>query len=417
MFTSARAALTRAADQFSVRREVRRKNRVASGIGGEGLFGIYRRNGRKNMARPKGSRKTPTLRLHKPSGRAVVTLDGRDHYLGDYGSTAAQDAYDRLVGAWMQRGRTLSSRERGGEPVTVAEVIAAFWSQHVPTMRSERKYVLAPFRILRKMYGETNINEFGPVAFRTFRATLMKEPVKRYMGTRGLVPLGHTLSRCTVNTYMKHVKGMMQWAMENELVSVSTLHTILAIKPLEKDAKGVRETDDVPPAKMEDVEAVRQLVTRPVRAMIDLQLLTGARPGELCIMRLQDIDMSGPVWIYRPSKHKTQRKGKERLVPIGPKAQQIVRGFMTTDISAYLFRPVDGIRECGRPCSKNVKSSPHDLSRRAANYRKQREAQGKPPRALKPCYSTETYHNAIRMACIYVDNRRKAEGTFVERSH
>ena len=28
--------------------------------------------------------RTPSYRLHKPSGQAVVTLDGRDHYLGPW---------------------------------------------------------------------------------------------------------------------------------------------------------------------------------------------------------------------------------------------------------------------------------------------------------------------------------------------
>ena len=30
--------------------------------------------------------RTPSYRLHKPTGQAVVTLSGRDIYLGKYGS-------------------------------------------------------------------------------------------------------------------------------------------------------------------------------------------------------------------------------------------------------------------------------------------------------------------------------------------
>ena len=33
--------------------------------------------------------KTPSLRHHKPTSQAVVTLDGRDFYLGKHGSIAA----------------------------------------------------------------------------------------------------------------------------------------------------------------------------------------------------------------------------------------------------------------------------------------------------------------------------------------
>ena len=58
------------------------------------------------MPRPKGSFKTlPDYRLHKASGRAVVALAGRDHYLGAYGSKESRAAYDRLVGEWLAGGR------------------------------------------------------------------------------------------------------------------------------------------------------------------------------------------------------------------------------------------------------------------------------------------------------------------------
>jgi hypothetical protein len=41
--------------------------------------------------------RTPSYRLHKPSGQAVVTLDSRDFYLGKYGSPESRAEYDRLI--------------------------------------------------------------------------------------------------------------------------------------------------------------------------------------------------------------------------------------------------------------------------------------------------------------------------------
>jgi hypothetical protein len=41
----------------------------------------------------------------KGSGQAVVTLDGRDFYLGPSGSVASRAEYDRLIGEWMANGR------------------------------------------------------------------------------------------------------------------------------------------------------------------------------------------------------------------------------------------------------------------------------------------------------------------------
>jgi len=52
----------------------------------------------------RGSAKTPpAYRKHKRSGRAVVTLSGKDIYLGKYGSQASHDEYDRVTGEWLAK--------------------------------------------------------------------------------------------------------------------------------------------------------------------------------------------------------------------------------------------------------------------------------------------------------------------------
>ena len=50
---------------------------------------------------PASPRKIPAYRLHKPTGQAVVTLNGRDFYLGRHGSPASRDEYDRLIAEWL----------------------------------------------------------------------------------------------------------------------------------------------------------------------------------------------------------------------------------------------------------------------------------------------------------------------------
>jgi hypothetical protein len=51
--------------------------------------------------------RTPSYRLHKPTGQAVVTLNGRDHYLGRYGTAASRAEYDRLLAEWLEAGRSI----------------------------------------------------------------------------------------------------------------------------------------------------------------------------------------------------------------------------------------------------------------------------------------------------------------------
>lgn len=67
----------------------------------------------------------PSYRLHRPSGHAVVTLQGRDHYLGKFGSTASRREYDRIVGEWLAAGRpTMTTPEP--DQIAVVQVLAAF---------------------------------------------------------------------------------------------------------------------------------------------------------------------------------------------------------------------------------------------------------------------------------------------------
>ena len=53
---------------------------------------------------PKLTRKHPSYRLHKPSGQAIVTLDGKDIYLGPHGTQVSRSEYDRLIGEWLSHG-------------------------------------------------------------------------------------------------------------------------------------------------------------------------------------------------------------------------------------------------------------------------------------------------------------------------
>ncbi len=58
----------------------------------------------------KPARGVPSYRRHKPTGQAVVTLDGRDIYLGKYGTKASRVEYDRLISEseWLAGGREIA---------------------------------------------------------------------------------------------------------------------------------------------------------------------------------------------------------------------------------------------------------------------------------------------------------------------
>ena len=62
------------------------------------------------MARPKG---TPNYLHHKASGKAFVRIDGKNIYLGFFGTKESKAEFDRVVSEWLANGRQLPKTEIG----------------------------------------------------------------------------------------------------------------------------------------------------------------------------------------------------------------------------------------------------------------------------------------------------------------
>lgn len=159
------------------------------------------------MARSAPLSRVPAYRLHSPSGQAVVSLCGRDVYLGVHGSAASRSAYDRAVAEWLARGRSAPPAAEGGE-LLVAELLLAYWRD------AERQYrkrgrptgqaaiVRRALRSVRQLYGSEPASAFGPLALRAVRARLVAEG----------------LCRKTVNKYVGAIRCAWRWAVVEELL-------------------------------------------------------------------------------------------------------------------------------------------------------------------------------------------------------
>ena len=125
--------------------------------------------------------------------------------------------------------------------------------------------------------------------------------------------------------------------------------------------------------------------------MIQLQRLTGMRPGEVVIMRTCDVDVSGKSWTYRPESHKCEHHGIAREIELGPKAQRLLRQWFRPNVTEYVFRPdeAEGKRKAELRRRRKSKVQPSQQSRRK-----------KSPKC-KPTdrYSTDSYRRAISRAC------------------
>jgi integrase len=125
--------------------------------------------------------------------------------------------------------------------------------------------------------------------------------------------------------------------------------------------------------------------------MVELQLHSGMRPGEVVIMRACDLDTAGPVWFYKPSHHKTAHRGHGRVVPLGPKCQAITKRFLRPELEAFLFSPARDREErfAELRAKRKTRVQPSQINRRRKSAK----------RLPKERWTVCSYGRAIARAC------------------
>ena len=124
---------------------------------------------------PRLTNRNPSYRLHKPSGQAVLTLNGEDIYLGPYGSKQSRREYDRHIAEWLTRGRQLPGVDASRR---VTDVIEGYWdfaSSYYASSRGELDCIKGAISVLRRAYGTTLAKDFGPLALQVVRDRMVKE--------------------------------------------------------------------------------------------------------------------------------------------------------------------------------------------------------------------------------------------------
>ena len=334
------------------------------------------------------SRRIPKYCLHKGTGQAVVTLDGRDLYLGRHGTAKSRELYDRLISEWLAAGRKIPIQ--AGPGMTVTELCAAYW-RHAQahyrkrdgTATTQIHVVKQVIRDVRRVYGSMLSADFGPKALAVMRQIWI-DCRHRDGGGEPTKPL----ARKTVNNLTSQLKLIFKWGVAQELVPASVYEGLRAVAELSAGRSGARETEPVKPVPEAHVNTVKPYVSLPVWAVIQLQLLTAARGGELLIMRAVDLDTSGKIWLYNPPLHKTLHHGKERVIFIGPQAREIIKPFLK-------HRAVDEYMFCPREAAAELKARKAKGTRRA----NQKPNPRKTDRTVGDHYTSASYRRAIERAC------------------
>jgi integrase len=311
----------------------------------------------------------------------VVTLNGRDIYLGRHNTRESRGNYDRVMAEWLANGRRLAAPD----DLTIAELIVRYLEQVDARYSSdEPAKIRLALKPVRQFYGTIQVREFGPLALKAIRQKLMESD----------------LVRSQINKRVRRIVQMFRWAASDELIPVTVHQALKTVEGLRRGRGDVREGKPVKPVPDAHVEAIRRFVSRQVWTMIELQRLSGMRPGEVCQMRTCDINTQGRIWEYRPAAHKTAHHGRDRIVFLGPQAQAVLKPWLRAELGAYLFQPreAEAERREHQRSQRKSKVQPSQVCRKKKHPRKR----------AGESYDTSSYGRAIVYA-IDKANQMRAE--------
>jgi integrase len=209
------------------------------------------------------------------------------------------------------------------------------------------------------------------------------------------------LTRKTINGRLVIIKQAFAWARERGKVSQQTLGDVMIVKPLAFGRSKAKESRTVRPVSDAIVDTTIEQCTSVLKTMIEVQLFTGMRPGEVVAMKPCFIDRGEDVWVYRVPDEVYKLAHREdaprREVYLGPKAQAKLAKFLLNRADdAYIFSPHESELERRRERFKDRKTPLHlgNISAAATtgNFRRARFKPGSG-------YTTASYRKAIEYAC------------------
>ena len=326
----------------------------------------------------------PGYLLHKPSGQAIVVLNGKTIYLGKYKSKASREEYDRVIADYFANGKKLPPTRGTGAGISIEELMIQFLEHaegyYVKNGKQTDTFThcrLAVAPVVR-YYGKKSVSEFGPTSLVFIREQWVKTGIARQ----------------TINSRVNLIRQAFRWGVAREIVPADILHALQAVDHLKAGRTNAREYKEVEPISDEILEKTIPHLPPVVADMVRVQRLCGMRPQDIRNMRSCDINRTGDVWKYTPFEHKTQHHGKTRVLPIGPRAQTILTPYLSkkADVpEAFLFSPQDTMRlqKIEKRQNRKTKVPPSQLNRSKTN----------PKRQAREQYDKHSYARAIARAC------------------
>jgi hypothetical protein len=257
----------------------------------------------------------PKHGLHASSRCGRVRWNGQERWTGPWRSKRgkkgtppsyenweptpeAEAKYRQLCSELLAHGTFLSPKPRSsgnddpdrGPRMSVAELVDKY-TEFCETIRYADRLesmarVSSALRVLLELKATTDISDFEVRDLIEVRDAMI-----RGRKAEGDKPARRKWSRVTCNHAIHEIRRCFRWAVQRGLIPQSSLTCFHVLDPLKRsESCGAAEPREVLPAEPVDVLRLIQVLPKPLAAMVELQALTGMRPGEICMMRAVDIE-------------------------------------------------------------------------------------------------------------------------------
>jgi len=323
-------------------------------------------------------------KLCKMGNYAVVNYLRKKTVLGKWGTPEANQEYARFITKVLNNPTDASPSVMGSDKGLVSE-LAVRYLDHVKTSGIDKSHYIHCNILLTDFvlpyYADLPADEFSPKCLKFVRDRMIES--KR-------------LCRNQINNYAHRIVSMFSYGIEEELCQPLTVAMLREVRALREGATGTFDHPEREPVPDDVIRRTLPFLSPMLRAMVEIQWLTGLRPSEVCKMRVGQIDRESDsdLWFYNLSKHKTSKRISGRIIYLSEPVQKLIAPYLEgkkpTDAVFTVEQSVNE-QKAAKRAARKTKVQPSQVALaelRAAN----------PGVIFSECYDKDSYRRAIQRA-------------------
>jgi integrase len=258
------------------------------------------------------------------SGQARIRLNGKDCYLGPFGSNVSKKKYAELA-AQFAGSQVMPDPQK--HKATIGELTLAFLKAHSEMPEKEVWHYKRICKLLNRRHGHLPASMFGTGELSRLRTSLLAGDWMTAEERKH--PKAGPWSVFMANRGVNKIRSLFRWGEEQGHVAPGVYAHLQALRPLSK-ATQARQTKPRQGIDLPALLAILPHLPPSVAALLEIQWWSGMRPSEAVRMKADNLEQREGVWFYWLLEHKNAwRPGREReAVILGPEAIRVLRPWL-----------------------------------------------------------------------------------------